>query len=177
MLNSSNSLKENDNLYTITKTLSIRSIINDNLKKFSNRVIYIDCEGFIYGRLLTTLSIVSDIARKIELMNIDKILYRGNPLTYKKEIITRANSGSKKYGPFIPLNDYNRYLHRSTRGMINYKSKLGAYNLSKINFKDPKSTNILQIINPNNIIVLKTRAPESRFKIHLLKEIYKSLKQ
>lgn len=84
----------------------------------------IDATNASMGRLASTVAKRLLKGEKIVIINAEKAIITGNPLTTKKKYQERRARGTPQHGPFFPTKA-NAILRRTIRGMLPYKQATG----------------------------------------------------
>ncbi|MFA5406252.1 MAG: 50S ribosomal protein L13 [Candidatus Nanoarchaeia archaeon] len=84
----------------------------------------IDGTNAIAGRLASTIAKMALQGETIRVVNAEKVLISGNPLSTVKDFTERIHRGNALKGPYQPRRA-DRLFKRIIRGMLPYKKDLG----------------------------------------------------
>ncbi len=85
----------------------------------------IDAENAVAGRLAASVAKLALQGETVRVVNADKAVISGNPLSITKDFTEQIHRGNALKGPYQPRMA-DRLLRRIIRGMIPYKKDAGA---------------------------------------------------
>lgn len=91
----------------------------------------IDAEDAILGRMSSFVAKNLMKGESIDIVNAERAIITGNPVTAEKKYLARKSRGSPQHGPFYPTTP-SLMVRRAIRGMLPYKKPKGREAFKKL---------------------------------------------
>lgn len=105
-------------------------------------MLVLDGKNAVLGRMATEVAKKLMKGEEVSIINAERIIITGNPVSIKKKYHFRREVGSPHHGPFFPKQS-NLIVRRAIRGMLPYKTNKGraAFKRLKVYIGIPEGLN------------------------------------